>query len=109
MFKLSLNLVIEALTSLGLTRRDAKVYVYIAKKGSHKAVALSRELSYSKQKIYDSLKILQSKGLVSKSDSEFFAIPFEEALELLINWKKKETNNFQNSEREILSNWKNEE
>jgi len=84
---LSLERVIKALIGFGLTRVDAEVYVYLAKKGPQKAVDLAKALNINKQKIYASLKNLQTKGLVSKDRTIFSALPFEEALDLLIKMK----------------------
>ena len=48
MNEMSLERVIKALVSLGLSRIDAEVYVYIAKKGSRKLIDLDMALNYSK-------------------------------------------------------------
>ena len=106
---MSLERVMKALIGLGLSRVDAEVYIYTAKKGSQKMSDLKQSLNYSKIQINQSLKTLTIFGLVEKDGLVFSAIPFEDALELLINRKKKETNNFQKSEKEFLVNWKKED
>ena len=80
---MSLERIIQVLISLGLTRTDAEVYVYIAKKGSQKFSYLSKSLNYSRSRITRSLNRLKSKGLVTEADARFFALSFEEALDLL--------------------------
>lgn len=81
---MSLERIIQALISLGLTRTDAEVYVYIAKKGSQESSDLCKSLNYSKRQISDSLNSLKNMGLVTEADARFFALPFEEVLNLLI-------------------------
>ena len=87
---MSLERIIEALIDLGLTRSDAEVYVYLAKKGPQKGVNLAKALNYHKQKIYSSLNNLRTKALVTKDSTRFSAIPFEEALDLLIKKEKEQ-------------------
>jgi sugar-specific transcriptional regulator TrmB len=105
---LSLELIIKALVSLGLSRLDAEVYVYIAKMGSQTVKDLDSALNYSKNQIYKSLRMLTLKALVIKEGIEFSAIPFKEALDLLIEREKKQTNHIKESKKELLVNWKNE-
>jgi sugar-specific transcriptional regulator TrmB len=101
---LSLELIIKALVSLGLSRLDAEVYVYTAKMGSQTVEDLDGALNYSKNQIYTSLRILTTKALVTKEGIKFSAIPFEEALDLLIEREKKQTNHIQEI-KELLVIW----
>ena len=73
---MSLERVIEALISLGLSRLDAEVYVCLTQNGPQTAADLARSLNCSKQKIYPSLKNLQNKGLISKDRTIFSALSF---------------------------------
>ena len=102
---MSLERVIKALIGLGLSRVDAEVYVYLAKKGPQKPVDLTKALSYNKTKIYTSLKNLGTKGLVSSDRTIFSALPFEEALDLLIKMKKERAQAIQESREELLTAW----
>lgn len=106
---MSLELIIKALIGLGLSRSDAEVYVYLAKKGPTKIVDLAEALTHNKPKIYSSLRNLRTKRLVIKDPPNFSALPFEEALELLIKRKKKQTEAMIEQKKELLVNWKNEE
>ena len=102
---MSLERVIKALIGLGLLRMDAEVYVYLAKKGSRKVVDLARALNINKQKTYASLKNLQTKGLVTKDRTIFSALPFEEALDLLIRMEKEQAQAIHESKEELLTTW----
>jgi len=103
---MSLERVITALSGLGLSRIDAEVYVYLAKKGPNKVVALARAININKQKIYTSLKTLQTKGLVTKDRTTFSALPFEEALDLLIKMEKEQARAMHESKEKLLATWK---
>jgi len=100
---MSLESVIKALSSLGLSRVDAEVYVHLAKKGPNKVAALARAMNINKHKIYTSLKTLQTKGLVSKHRTMFSALPFEKALELLIKMEKEQAEAIHESKKELLA------
>jgi predicted transcriptional regulator len=102
---MSLERVIKALIGLGLTRSDAEVYVYIAKKGPQEVMDLAKALNYVNKKINASLKNLQTKGLVSKDRTIFSALPFEEALDLLIKMEKEQAKAMRESKKELLTTW----
>ena len=99
---------IKALIELGLARIDGEVYVYLAKAGSQRVIDLAKSLNYDKQKIYTSLKNLQKKGIVtvtSQKHSVFSALPFEEALDLLIRIEKEQAQTMHESKEELFSTW----
>lgn len=85
---MSLERVIKALTGLGLTRSDAEVFIYQAKKGPQTIVEIARALNYGTHKISTSLTTLITKELATANHGIFSVIPFEEALDLLINIEK---------------------
>ncbi len=106
---MSLERVIKALISLGLSRSDAEIYVFIAKKERpQKVVDLGRGLNYSIYQIDSSLKSLINKELVMKDGSTFYALPFEETLELLIKKEKEKAKSIEKSKEKLLVNWKRE-
>jgi len=98
--------VIKALIGLGLTRLDAEVYVYLAKKGPQEVMDLAKALNYVNKKINASLTNLRTKGLVTKDRTIFSALPFEEALDLLIKMKKEQAQAMHESKKELLATWK---
>ena len=98
------------LANLGFDPLDAKVYVYLAKKGMQKASEIRKATKLTKQQLYPSLKRLQSKGIVSSTiehPARFSAMPFEKVLDLFIKAKIEETKRLRQSKAEILSNWQN--
>ena len=86
---------IKALVSLGLSRFEAEMYVYIANKGPQTALNIANALNCNKSTVYDNMKKLQKKRLVTKELASFTALPFEETLELLIAREKKQANQLQ--------------
>ncbi len=100
--------VLKTLKELGLARLDAKIYVFLAKRGPQKAKDVARALRISKQQLYPSLRSLQSKGLVNSTfehPARFSAVSFEKALDLFAKAKMEEAKSIQQSKDEILLHW----
>ncbi len=101
--------VLETLFNLGFTEFDAKVYVFLAKKGPQKASSIAKSLKIRKQTLYLILKKLENKGIVSVSlerPARFSALPIEKILDLFINAKMEEAQLLEQKRSEILSDWK---
>ena len=103
---MSLERIIKALIDNGLTRIQAEVYVYLAKKGPKTVEHLKRTLIYNKKEIKQSLNHLQINGLVTQNRILFCALPFEEALTLLIETRKEEAQIVTKKKEGLLANWK---
>jgi sugar-specific transcriptional regulator TrmB len=106
---LSLERVLKTLEGFGLSRIDAEVYVYLAKKGPKKAVELTNALQIAKQQLYPSLKSLKSKGIVTVSlerPALFSAVAFEKVLELLIQIKVEQAKAIKETKKELLDSWR---
>ena len=107
--KLSLERVFKALTSLGLSESDARVYMFLALKGPTKTGNIVNDLKMSRQQIHRSLKFLQDKRIVfadRKNQDVFSALLFEKALELLIETEEEKTEILQETKKSILQDWK---
>ena len=84
----------KTLVSLGLTRQDSEVYLYLAKKGLQKGNDLRNGLKITKQQLYRSLKSLQSKGIVNvtlERPARFSAAPLEKVFDSFLGAKIEET------------------
>ena len=106
---MSLERVIQALVSLGLSRVEAEVYVHLAKKGPIEIGNLASFLKFSTQKLNRSLKNLQIKGIVKRSlkgKELLSALPFEKTIELLIEIKTEQALIMQESKEELLYSWR---
>jgi predicted transcriptional regulator len=82
--KLSLERVLKLLENFGLTRSDAKTYIYLAKNGPKNEENIAVAMKLTKNQISPILKNLLKRGLIS-SNSEykevFSALMFEQLLD----------------------------
>ena len=98
----------STLVDLGFTVSDARVYVFLAKKGPLKASTIAKSLKIRKQTLYPILKKLERKGIVNESiehPARFSAAPFENVLDLFISSKIEEARFLQRKREKILSEW----
>ena len=104
---MNLERIIETLTTLGLSRVDAEVYVCIAKNGPKSVKDLDQSLNYSKNQIFKSLKKLTAITLVNNEEPLFSALPFEEALELLIAKQREQEKSLKETKKHLVDKWSN--
>ena len=100
---------LKTLESLGFTQLDARVYVFLAKKGLQKAGDVAKCLKIPKQSIYFIIRNLENDGIVTSTverPARFSAVPFEKVLDLFVNGKLEEAKRIQRNRDEILSDWK---
>jgi sugar-specific transcriptional regulator TrmB len=105
---LSQEKALRTLESLGFTQLDARVYVFLAKKGPQKAGDLAKCLRIPKQSIYFVVRNLQSNGIITSTvgrPARFSAVPFEMVLDLFVNAKMDEAKQIQRNKDAILSDW----
>jgi sugar-specific transcriptional regulator TrmB len=101
--------VLEALEGLGLEKLEAQVYIFLGKRGPQKAKDIVKASRITRQHLYEILKTLQKKGLVSATlehPARFSAMPFEKALDLFVEAKMEEAQRLKHNKAEVLSNWK---
>ena len=99
----------KALKSLGLTETDAKVYVYLAKKGPLEEKDLAKTLRLTEQRICFSLERLLTKGMVSaipERSTKYSAIAFERVLDQIMKATQEQAKALQASRDEILFAWR---
>ncbi len=99
---------LKTLESLGFTQLDARVFVFLAKKGPQKAGDVAKCLKIPKQSIYFIIKNLQRDGIVTSTverPARFSAVPFERVLDLFVNAKMEEAKQIQRNRDDILSDW----
>lgn len=99
----------EVLENLGLTGKEAEVYIFLAKRGPQKGVVLAKQLKKHKAQIYRILKRLQTKGLVEstlEATPRFTAVPFEKVLDQFIKIKQEEAAFIEKTKKDWLNHWK---
>ena len=69
---MSLERIITALIETGLTRMQAEIYVYLAKKGPKTLEHLTKTLIFNKKEVKKSLTSLQKRGLLTKNNILFW-------------------------------------
>ncbi len=87
---MSLEKALKALMNLGLTQTEGRVYVYLAKKGSHAEKDLAQALTISDQHLRQTLNNLQKKGFVtSKTEDQaiYIAVPLEKIIDNIVKVK----------------------
>ena len=100
--------ILKALTGLGLSEIEARIYVYLEKNGPKSRSAIIDTLELSEEELQKGLRSLQSNDIVKTSArycTKFFAEPFEKVIDSLIR-KEREQNKVLNEKRaELISSW----
>jgi pimeloyl-ACP methyl ester carboxylesterase/sugar-specific transcriptional regulator TrmB len=105
---LSETTIIEVLQNLGLTEKEAEVYIFLAKRGPIKGVEVAKHLRKHKAQIYRILRRLQAKNLVEatlEAPTRFAAVPFEKVLDQFIKIKQEEAVFVERKKKDWLRNW----
>jgi sugar-specific transcriptional regulator TrmB len=105
--RMSLERIFKALVSLGLSKSDARVYIFLALEGPQKVTSMVENLKIGRRQICRILINLQNKKIIVssiKDENTYSALPFEEALELLIKTEKNQTNAIQEKKLILLEN-----
>ena len=100
---------LEILTEFGLTKKEAEVYLFLAKYEVLKGGELSKHTKIARSLVYRILKSLQTKGLVEttlEAPILFRAIPFEKAIDLIIRTKQEEVLQVQRAKKDLLEDWR---
>ena len=106
---MSLERVLRALESFGLSPFESEVYVYLAKTGPCKPGQLAHGLGMPERQVNTALNGLEKKGIaVTKPnyDKLFCAISFEELLDLFIRLNKAKTKIIRETKQDLISSWR---
>ena len=107
---MSLERILQLLKSLGFSRVEAEVYVYLAKTGPTKAKDLKIGLRMTKQQLYPALLGLKKKRIVTSRPERtalFSALTFEELLNRYVKTNLDQAEIIKETKEELLANWKN--
>ncbi len=99
---------LQTLTTLGFTKTDALVYLYLAFEGPQQAKNIAQTLKINKPKLYRSLRKLEQKRIAIASQKRpvhFSVVPFEKILEGLIKAQLNEAKRIERKKEEILNQW----
>lgn len=98
----------KSLKILGLSTMELKLFILLSKIGPVKETELSTKLNISEKKVAQHLKNLYDKGLIRKSvkqPSLIFALPFENALDLLTKKNLEQANSLKRNKKDLLKDW----
>jgi len=104
----SLEAICNSLSKFGLSKNEAKIYVYLAKFREQKAQKISKSLSLHRTETYKILRKLEEKGLVCRvleKPIRFAAVQVDKALENLIYVNKQKIAHLEEERRRIVSKW----
>jgi len=99
----------KELKSLGLAETEAKVYVYLAKKGPLEEKDLANTLKLTEHQLCFSLERLLTKGMVNaipELKTKYSAIALEKVLDQLMKATQKQAEVLQESREGILFAWR---
>jgi sugar-specific transcriptional regulator TrmB len=98
----------HTLGQLGLSHSESKIYIYLSKRGAHKAHDICNDLHLNKQQVYPCLKNLQNKGLIYgtfEHPALFYAISFEKVLDMIAKSKIEDAKNAQRDKNSLFKVW----
>jgi sugar-specific transcriptional regulator TrmB len=101
--------VLKIIENFGLTKEDAEVYVYLAKKGPKQVTDLLSLLKMTDKQLSLSLKNLQRKGIITVSIANvtlFSAVAFEKVLDLFVESFVEQACVLTETREELLANWR---
>jgi sugar-specific transcriptional regulator TrmB len=96
----------KVLKSLGLTEKEAEVYIFLAKHGVQRSGEIGKRIKTDRSEVYRILKSLQIKGLVEATlevPTRFTTVPFETILDSFIKSKRDEAASVETAKKELLS------
>jgi len=103
-----LGIIEETLMKLGLSKNEARVYLFLARAGEKKASEISEALSLHRTETYRILRDLEKRGLVSsvfEKPLKFIATPFEKAMDILIETKKMKIKMLEQKKDKLMEIW----
>jgi sugar-specific transcriptional regulator TrmB len=88
--KLGLERNLETLTSLGLTRTEAEIYIFLTQNGEQEKQAIAIEFNITTRELSQNLSEMKEKGFIDtkiRKKNTYFALPLEKVLEQIIDSK----------------------
>lgn len=107
-YKLGIETITEDLVNFGLTKIQAKVFIYLGKYGSKTSPQVSKDLRIPRTETYLILNTLTNKGIVVSEFSrptKFSAIKMEKAIKILVKTEQAKLGLLAQKEKEITTLW----
>jgi len=109
MIRMSLERILRLLEDLGLSKDEAEVYVYLAKKGPQTIDTLKDNLKKNKGEIVKALIGLEGKQITtrkSRRSTFFLAIPFEKLLTDYAKIRFNQAKRIEQTRLSFMADWK---
>ena len=109
MIRMSLERILRLLEDLGLSKDEAEVYVYLAKKGPQTIKALTENLKKNNNEIVRTLKGLEEKQITTRKTRRstfFLAIPFEKLLTDYAKIRFNQAKRIEKTRLSFMADWK---
>ncbi len=107
--KITLDKIRNELINFGLTKSQAKVFIYLGKYGSKTASEIAKALQLPRTETYHLVNSLQNTGLVLAElahPTKYSAMDMKEAVGTLIKQEQERIDNLANKEESISEMWK---
>lgn len=107
-YKLGIERITEDLVKFGLTKSQAKVFIYLGKYGSKTSPEVCKDLKLPRTETYHILNVLTNRGIVITEFShptKFSAINMEKAIKIMVNTEQEKISMLAQKEREIIQLW----
>ncbi len=107
--KLTLEKIKNELINFGLTKSQAKVFIYLGKYGSKTASEIAKALQLPRTETYHLVNSLQNIGLVVAElahPTKYTALEMKEAISTLVNQEQERIDNLANKEQSLSEMWK---
>lgn len=107
-YKLGIETITEDLVKFGLTKIQAKVFIYLGKYGSKTSPQVCRDLRIPRTETYHILNVLTNRGIVVSEFShptKFSAIKMEKAIKIMVKTEQAKLGMLSQKEKEITTLW----
>jgi len=98
------------LQTLGLSKREIQIYLFLAKGGVQSTSFAAKRLKMERVQAYRTFKKLQEKGFIEATierPTRFSIVPFESLLESFIASRRSEVDTLDEQKENLLSSWRN--
>ncbi len=99
----------KVLKNVGLTEKEADVYIFLAKHGALKGNEIAKQTRIDKAEVYRILKSLQGKDIVEttlEAPTRFVTVPFDKVIDSFVKARRDEAALIERKKKELLDDWK---
>lgn len=107
-YKIGIEKIISELTKFGLTKTQAKVFIYLGKYGSKTSPQVCKDLKLPRTETYHILNTLTNMGIVVSEFSHparYSALPMEKAIAIIVKTEEAKINMLSESKKALSKLW----